>query len=111
MPREKLILLLTQAFERAADRLRTGGHDDPWPDDLWPQEVVRLLGERSRAIIASLGGEGIDHEKPPRNAVSWFCRMLSPQSLRRDHGRDHPTHPSNRENLLLLVAAGIFRPI
>ena len=60
MPREKLILLLTQAFERAADRLRTEGHDDPWPDDLWPQELVRLLREHSRAIIASLGGEGID---------------------------------------------------
>ena len=60
MPREELILLLTQAFERAADRLRTEGHDDPWPDDLWPQELVRLLREHSRAIIASLGGEGID---------------------------------------------------
>ena len=57
MPREELIDVLTQAFERAADRLRTEGHDDPWPDDLWPQELVRLLqGERT-----GLAAIGLNH--------------------------------------------------
>ena len=57
MRREELIDLLTAAFERAADRPRAEGHDDPWPDDLWPQEIVRLLRERSRVGLAELGEE------------------------------------------------------
>ena len=55
MRREELIDLSTAAFERAADRPRAEGHDDPWPDDLWPQEIVRLLRERSRVGLAELG--------------------------------------------------------
>jgi hypothetical protein len=54
MRREDLIKLFEQAFERASDRLRAAGHDDRWPNDLWPQEVVRLLRERSRSVIAAL---------------------------------------------------------
>lgn len=34
------------------------GHDEPWPDDLRPQEIVRLLRERSRVAIAALEEEG-----------------------------------------------------
>jgi hypothetical protein len=58
MRRESLIQLLKQAFERAAERLRTEGHHDPWPDDLWPQEIIRLLRERSREVTAALEEEG-----------------------------------------------------
>lgn len=58
MRREELIDLSTAAFERAADRPRAEGHDDPWPDDLWPQEIVRLRREQSRAVIAALNMEG-----------------------------------------------------
>jgi hypothetical protein len=54
MQRENLIHLFEHAFERAAGRLRTQGHDDPWPDDLWPQEIIRLLRERSRTVMATL---------------------------------------------------------
>ncbi len=54
MRREELTHLLAEAFERADDRLRTEGHDDPWPEDLRPQDVARLLHERSRALIAKL---------------------------------------------------------
>jgi hypothetical protein len=56
MRREDLIQLFEHAFEHAAGRLRTQGHDDPWPDDLWTQEIVRLLRERSREVIAALEG-------------------------------------------------------
>jgi hypothetical protein len=58
MRREGLVQLFEHAFERAAERLRTEGHDDPWPDELWPHEMVRLLRERSRAVIAALKEEG-----------------------------------------------------
>jgi hypothetical protein len=54
MTRETLVDLLTQAFERAAERLRAMGHDDPWPDDLQAREVVRLLREGSRNVTARL---------------------------------------------------------
>jgi len=54
MRRKDPIQLFEHAFERAADRLRTDGHDDPWPNDLWPQEIVRLLCERSRRVMATL---------------------------------------------------------
>ena len=57
MDRENLIRLLTQAFERAAERLRAKGYDDPWPDDLRAREVVRLLHERSREVIARMSAE------------------------------------------------------
>jgi len=58
MRRESLIQLFEHAFEHAADRLRTEGHDDPWPEDLWPQEIIRLLRERSREVTAALEEEG-----------------------------------------------------
>ena len=68
---ENLIRLLTQAFERAADRLRAKDHGDPWPDDLWARDVVRLLGEASREVIARISAE--DEE---RDAVEGRSRPL-----------------------------------
>jgi hypothetical protein len=47
MRREGLIQLFEHAFERAAGRLRTQRHDDPW-------EIIRLLCERSRTVMATL---------------------------------------------------------
>jgi|tagenome__1003787_1003787.scaffolds.fasta_scaffold10710254_2 hypothetical protein len=48
MRREDLIQLF------AAARLHAHGDDDPWPDDLWLQEIIRLLRERSRTVMATL---------------------------------------------------------
>jgi hypothetical protein len=45
-----LAQLLTAAFERAAERLRAAGHEDPWPEDLWARDVVRLLRERAPEV-------------------------------------------------------------
>jgi len=57
MTREDRIRLLTQAFEQAAERLQAEGYADPWPDDLSAREVVRLLRERSRDVVAHLNEE------------------------------------------------------
>jgi hypothetical protein len=46
MPREDLITLFAAAFYRAAERLRAEGHEDPWPEDLWARDIVRLLREQ-----------------------------------------------------------------
>ena len=48
---EDLISLLETAFERAADRLRVEGHQEPWPEDLTPRDVVQLLREASHRIL------------------------------------------------------------
>ncbi|MGH8581279.1 MAG: hypothetical protein ACREWG_00505 [Gammaproteobacteria bacterium] len=58
MQREQLIELLTAAFERAAQRLHAEGSQDPWPEDLWARDIVRLLRERSRHLIANAYQKG-----------------------------------------------------
>jgi hypothetical protein len=50
MGSEELIELLKAAFERAAERLRAQGHENPWPEDLWARDVVRLLRERAPEV-------------------------------------------------------------
>jgi hypothetical protein len=50
MGSQEFIKLLSAAFERAADRLSGQGHDDPWPEDLWARDVVRLLRERAPEV-------------------------------------------------------------
>lgn len=56
MKRDELIALIAAAFERAKERLRIEmGEDDPWPEDLRADDIVRLLRERSRQVIAKLG--------------------------------------------------------
>ena len=49
IPRSELLGLLTGAFEKAASRLGPGA---PWPEDLRVWDIVRLLRERSREVIA-----------------------------------------------------------
>lgn len=95
---------LIKLVGRSAKLEQTTNHC--FPADRIPQrQFLQLITSRASA------GRVLTDERPPRKEVSWFCRMLSPRSLRRDHGRDRPAHPSNRENLLLLVAAGAFQPI
>jgi hypothetical protein len=64
MPREDLITPFAAAFYRAAERLRAEGHEDPWPDDLWPRDVVRLLRERSRLITVDLCDPEAEKKEP-----------------------------------------------
>ena len=56
--REELIALVEAAFQATADRLRAQGHEDPWPEDLRARDLVRLLRERSREVIARAYQEG-----------------------------------------------------
>jgi len=57
MTRDDLVQLLTQAFERATERLRAKGNADPWPDDLQARGAVRLLRKSSRDVIAHVSAE------------------------------------------------------
>ena len=50
MSPDDLAQLLTAAFERAAERLRAAGYEDPWPEDLWALDVVRLLRDRAPEV-------------------------------------------------------------
>ena len=61
---ERLVALLQDAFEEAAARLRAEGHENPWPEDLWPRDVVRLMRERSRLITADLGDPEAEKIEP-----------------------------------------------
>src|SRR5688572_25458201 len=45
-----LAQLLTAAFDRAAERLRAAGYEDPWLEDLWARDVVRLLRQRAPEV-------------------------------------------------------------
>lgn len=58
MHREELTELLTKAFKKAALRLKADGHEYPWPEDLRARDIVRLLRERTRDVIANAYQEG-----------------------------------------------------
>jgi hypothetical protein len=51
--RSDLVQLLAGALERAAERLRAKGDEDPWPDDLRARDIVRLLREHGRRLDQS----------------------------------------------------------
>ena len=50
MSSDELIQLLSGAFERSAERLRAEGYENPWPQDLWARDIVRLLRERAPEV-------------------------------------------------------------
>jgi len=47
IPRENMLKLSRAALKRAASRLRP---EEPWPEDLRAQDIVRLLREYSREV-------------------------------------------------------------
>ena len=57
MNQERLVELLTQALERAADRLHKD-RQDPWPSELRAQDIVQLLRKHSREVVKRAMREG-----------------------------------------------------
>ena len=47
--------LLAHGLQRSAERLRAEGPENPWPEDLRAQDIVRPLQERSREVVGNEG--------------------------------------------------------